>query len=431
MKTNRNWNRLLRLSLALLLVQAASAKVVINEIFYHAPGELEDLQYVELLNDSDSATDLGGWSLGKGIKFRFAAGTQLEPHGFAVVCRSAGFKVHLQKDRLLNGMSTLNLIFEQMERFVLAEPMAFELYRRVENSACRTDFIRLTVDDEPLGYHLLCEQPNKAFLRENKLRDDGNLYKLIWFGHGLKGQHEKKTHITADHSDLEGTLKAINEAPEGEARWAVIRREFDVEQVINYFAVNLCLSHWDGFFNNYFAYHDVGGSGKWTLYPWDQYKTWGFHDGLRENEIFFDMPTSFGMEGDRPPGLLTMLFSPQTFGVGHDWWRMGGWFSRPLLANPTFRKLYLARVKEILEKDYTLEKWEPAFLTLEERLREEVRYRASLRGESPGDAELQLKAHVSLLREHLKKRRKFLLAQDEIRNAGVFDRTLLTDKKAK
>ena len=36
--------------------------------------------------------------------------------------RSAGFKVHLQKDRLLNGMSTLNLIFEQMERFVLAEP---------------------------------------------------------------------------------------------------------------------------------------------------------------------------------------------------------------------------------------------------------------------------------------------------------------------
>ncbi len=134
-------------------------------------------------------------------------------------------------------MSTLNLIFEQMERFVLAEPMAFELYRRVGNSACRTDFIRLTVDDEPLGYYLLCEQPNKAFLRENKLRDDGNLYK---------------------------------------------------------------------------------------------------------------------------------------FGVGHVWWRMGGWFSRPLLANPTFRKLYLARVKEILEKDYTLEKWEPAFLALEERLREDV-----------------------------------------------------------
>ena len=109
MKIKRNWNRLLRLSLALLLVQAASAKVVINEIFYHAPGELEDLQYVELLNDSDSVTDLGGWSLGKGIEFRFSAGTQLEPHGFAVVCRSATrFKVHLQKDRLLNGMSTLN-----------------------------------------------------------------------------------------------------------------------------------------------------------------------------------------------------------------------------------------------------------------------------------------------------------------------------------
>lgn len=195
--------------------------------------------------------------------------------------RSAGFKVHFQKDRPLNGMTTVNLIFEQMERFVLAEPMAFEFYRRAGNAACRTDFVRLTIDGEPLGYHLLCEQPNKAFLREKKLLDDGNLYKLIWFGNGLTGQHEKKTHVGEGHADLEATLKAINEAPEGDARWAVIRREFDVEQVINYFAVNLCLSHWDGFFNNYFAYHDVGGSGKWTLYPWDQDKTWAFTTGFR------------------------------------------------------------------------------------------------------------------------------------------------------
>ena len=70
----------------LWLVQAASAKVVINEIFYHAPGELEDLHYVELLNDSDSATDLGGWSLGKGIEQRdglksFVASSMEEDNG--------------------------------------------------------------------------------------------------------------------------------------------------------------------------------------------------------------------------------------------------------------------------------------------------------------------------------------------------------------
>jgi len=41
----------------------------------------------------------------------------------------------------------------------------------------------------------------------------------------------------------------------------------------------MILSDWDGFFNNFFAYHDVHGSGKWTMYPWDQDKTWGHHDG--------------------------------------------------------------------------------------------------------------------------------------------------------
>jgi len=36
--------------------------------------------------------------------------------------------------------------------------------------------------------------------------------------------------------------------------------------VVNYFAVNTVLSHWDGFFNNYFAYNDRAGTGKRTKY---------------------------------------------------------------------------------------------------------------------------------------------------------------------
>ena len=70
------------------------------------------------------------------------------------------------------------------------------------NAACRTDFIRTWIDGRPMGYHLLIEQPNKAFLRHNGLRADGNLYKCQWFGQGVVGQHEKKTHIHEGHGDL-------------------------------------------------------------------------------------------------------------------------------------------------------------------------------------------------------------------------------------
>lgn len=339
--------------------------------------------------------------------------------------RSAGFKVHLQKDRPLDGMTTLNLIFEHQDRFVIAEPLAFQFYRLAGNASCQTDFVRLQIDDEPLGYYLLCEQPNRAFLRRNKIRDDGQLYKLLWFGHGLKGQHEKKTHVGEGHADLEATIAAINNAKDEAEQWTILRKEFDLEQVITYFAVNLCLSHWDGFFNNYFAYHDTRGTGKWTMYPWDQDKTWGYHDGLNDSEIFYNMPITFGMEGDRPPGLLNSLLNVGGFGMGNAWWRPGGWFSKPLLSNPTLRALYFARVKDLLEHVYTREKWEPLFQQTENRLREEVRYRATLRGGSPDEAEQRLKSNLQLLREHLEKRRKFLLNQPEIHDAGPWDRSKL------
>jgi hypothetical protein len=34
----------------------------------------------------------------------------------------------------------------------------------------------------------------------------------------------------------------------------VIQDNFNVNQVATYFAVNMVLSHWDGYFNNYFTY---------------------------------------------------------------------------------------------------------------------------------------------------------------------------------
>src|SRR5881397_2845127 len=71
-----------------LLATIANARVVINEIFYNAPDDLEDLEYVELYNSGDKPVDLTGWAFTKGIKFKFATGTQIEAKGFLVLCRN-------------------------------------------------------------------------------------------------------------------------------------------------------------------------------------------------------------------------------------------------------------------------------------------------------------------------------------------------------
>ena len=214
-------------------------------------------------------------------------------------------------------------------------------------------------------------------------------------------------------------------ATKGDEQWAVIKKEFDVEQVATYFAVRTVLSDWDGFFNNYFAYHDTRKTGKWTMYPWDQDKTWGFHDGVQGYQVFFDMPITFGMAGDAPPGWPKGQPAPPGVFAGPIWWRPGGDFSKPLLANPQFRRLYLAKVKELLETVYTEKAFFPAIKEMGDRLEDEVRMRAAAYKQDSRAAAEHFRRNLDSLREHLTKRREFLLKQDEVKNAGKFDRSEL------
>lgn len=325
--------------------------------------------------------------------------------------RKAGHKVHFYSDQPLDEMTAINLIFEYDERMLYTEPMAYEIYRMAGMPAEKSYHVRVWINGEPVGYQLLVEQPNKGFLRRNKIVDDGNMYKLIWYGQGLVGQHEKKTNKHDGHQDLQEVVKELNATKDRE-QWEVIRKNFDVEEVVNYFAVNMLLSHWDGFFNNYFAYHDAHGTGKWTMYPWDQDKAWGIIDS--DSGVFYKLPVTFGMNGDRNPGAFFMARQADFGG----WWRPPGWFSGPLLANPYFRRIFLTRVKDLTENVYVEAKVFPLIDAMHEKMKEEVRYRANLRGENQNGAEKNLENYLNRLKEHLQKRRQYLLAQREIQEAG-------------
>ena len=67
--------------LAALCCTQASAAVVINEIFYHAPNDLENLQWIELFNPGDQPVDISGWSLNQGQLFTFPKDTAIAANG--------------------------------------------------------------------------------------------------------------------------------------------------------------------------------------------------------------------------------------------------------------------------------------------------------------------------------------------------------------
>jgi hypothetical protein len=326
--------------------------------------------------------------------------------------RSGGFKVKFGSDHTFKGMTGINVIFENSPRWLLSEPMAYELYRLAGIPGELTEHLRTWVDGRLIGYQLLIEQPNKAFLSRNQRDESGNMYKVQWFGHGLVGQHVKKTHVTQGHDDLVALHRGLVQKS-GAAQWDYIRKNFNVEELVNYYAVNMCIQNWDGFFNNYWLYHDTGRTGKWEMYPWDEDKTWGDYDGASPKYDWYEMPLTFGMTGDQSPRwnpLSRATFGGGPFG-GAGWWRPPGWFSGPLLANPEFRRAFLERLEEICRTVFIEEKIEPLINAMERRLEPEIPVRASLTGQDPRELLREFRSDIQSLRNQVVNRRKFILAE--------------------
>ena len=346
--------------------------------------------------------------------------------------RSGGFKVRFHKDFPLAWtphqreeasddpvpLRTINLIFEENSRFVLAEPMAYEVYRRAGVPTPTSGHLRLTIDGNPRGYHLLVEQPNRSFLRRTKLDPDGDLFKLIWYGKGVVGQHERKTNLQRGHEQIVEAVEKLDGLSrlEPAVQDGYIDATFDAEEFASYFAVNALLSNWDGFHNNYFVYREPGDAGRWQIFPWDEDKTWGYHDGTRRSGLLVDMPLTFGSDLDKVPGDPTATFERSRYtGQGPTWWRAPGHFSGPLLANASFRARYLKRTKALLDTVFAEEVVLPLIAEMERRLEPEVRFRAEALGEDADRSRERLRSDVESLREFFRRRRQYLTAQPEMR----------------
>jgi len=340
----------------------------------------------------------------------------LTPHGKAELLdfvevrrRSGGWKAHFFKDQLLDGMSGINIIFEGPPRWILSEYLSYELYRRAGVRTEKSGHVRLIMDGRQLGYHLFVEQPNKTFLTRTGANPEGNLYKILWYERGVVRQHEKKTNLDTGHADVVTLIDTLNKKS-GAAQWAYIQEQFDVSEVASYYAVNMCIQNWDGFFNNYFTYHDTNRGGKWEIIPWDEDKTWGEYDGGPRDYNWFDMPLTTGMNGDSGAGLRGFFGGGGPFGGANSWWRPPGFFSGPLLANPQFRKQFEAKLRELCDTVFNEEKFGPIIEALKLRLRPEVAFRAqSMRGTGSGALQ-QFDQDIASYHRQLANRRKYILA---------------------
>lgn len=322
--------------------------------------------------------------------------------------RKGGWKVRFHKDAPLAGMRTANVVFEDKARSVLSEHLSYELFRRSKVMTPHSELVRWVHNGQSEGYHLMVEQPNTAFLSRRERDTSGNLYKLLWYGQGLVGQHEKKNNPTTGHVDLKAVVQALS-GKGGRLSWEAVEQNFAIEPCVDYFVVNQCIQNWDGYFNNYFAYHAPGAQGRWELIPWDEDKTWGDYDGASARYDWYGLPLTYGMTGDQPPS-GGGNWGGGGFGPGM-WWRPAGWFSGPLLAQPEFRARYLKRLKEFVETEFTEAKFRPVIDDLARRLEPEVAHRAEVRGSTEESLLRQFRGDMDSFRRQVTGRRAFLLKE--------------------
>ena len=326
-----------------------------------------------------------------------------------VTDRHGGFKLRFHADAPMDGATVLNALNEGKSRYLLSEFLSFELFRRIGVPSPKAGHLRVSIDGRYVGPFLTVEQTNRSFLRRNERDPGGNLYKILWFGRGVVEQHEKKTNRHEGHDDILQAIAALRRL-KGADQWRYIQQHFNVVEFASYFAGSMCVSNWDGFFNNYFTYHDIADTGKWEIYPWDQDKTWGDFDGAPRDYSWHQMPLTFGMNGDRSPSRGFNFFRRGPFG-GTSWWRPPGYFSGPLLANESFRRVFLERLKTICHSEFS----EPRFLSviddLERRLLPEVAFEAEIEDRDANRAKRELREEIDSFRRQLKSRRTFLLAE--------------------
>lgn len=66
----------------------AAGEVVINEILYHPASDIEDQEWIEILNTGPGPETLTGWQFGGAITYTFPAGKTIAPGGYVVVAKS-------------------------------------------------------------------------------------------------------------------------------------------------------------------------------------------------------------------------------------------------------------------------------------------------------------------------------------------------------
>lgn len=157
----------------------------------------------------------------------------------------------------LEGLTKIYLNNSRQDASLLCELVASGAFRDGGVPAPRITQARARLNGRDLGLCVVAEAVNRRFLKQHFPSADGNLYEGAF--QDVRSGLEQDNGNRGDQSDLAGLVAAASEPDEAYRREA-LSRVLDVEEFLNFLAIEMIVANWDGYSlhqNNYRLYHDL------------------------------------------------------------------------------------------------------------------------------------------------------------------------------
>ena len=187
-------------------------------------------------------------------------------------------KLEFPSEAFADGSQKLNFNAEFLDPSYMRTVLVSRLFKDTGHPGFSAEHARLYLNGAFLGLYIRVENMDEVFLRRNGLDPEGNLYKATWDGALLSTSDdvdfhwEKKTNVAKGRDDLHNLIFLINRVPDREYL-NFARHFFDYDKMVNIIALNILLANGSTYYHNYYMFHDLKGSGKWAMLPWDTDRT--------------------------------------------------------------------------------------------------------------------------------------------------------------
>jgi spore coat protein H len=222
------------------------------------------------------------------------------------------------KNQVFRGLEKFNLNNGVQDGSFLQELLANELALAMGVPACRCTHAIVELNGRKVGLYVLKEGFDKSWLRRHFKNADGNLYDG-GFLTDINGPLKLDSGTDNGRKDLKELAKAC-QSGDANTKYAAVDKLLDIDSFCANAALQIVTADWDGYIrkpNNYRIYFPANGKAVVI-----------------------------------PHGMDQMWQNPQE-GLWHGW---GGMIANVVLNHPEGKKKTIAKLKELSEKHFTIEK---------------------------------------------------------------------------